>query len=350
MIIPLNILFFLLLSLYIACARRLYDIANIFCSIGLVKKTSSSARDNRRKKRLYTWVGPDLDEKIRRKSPVSVDTPPIVVTRTAGAKREATSDSSDETSSSYYAANLKRMKIIMAQDLSSEIIVPYKDSPQPNVVSPSLSEPESAESIDKDHSNKLCWTPACNSTQISGSCGGTPLSSVPGSALSVHNSSIASSHGGSLSQYSDFTDVESPILLQAQVNQLTKALQDAKNREKELLKRIEMQDSQINKLIDIKRHTPTFVLNSNSPIANFLFSPFGPSSANGSRSFLRKARIGPQIVDPAGEDDILLSPVQIVKDKEKNHGSSKSIISTPCNLIATAASSLLSLTPTQIPS
>ncbi|DAZ98815.1 TPA: hypothetical protein N0F65_000971, partial [Lagenidium giganteum] len=45
-------------SYFLACARRLYDIANVFCSMGLVKKTWSVSMDHGRKKRLYEWIGP----------------------------------------------------------------------------------------------------------------------------------------------------------------------------------------------------------------------------------------------------------------------------------------------------
>lgn len=120
---------------------------------------------------------------------------------------------------------------------------------------------------------------------------------------------------------SDPSDMESAVALRAELGRLARALRLSEQREHNLRSHIESQKCQINKLIE-KVPQPVLI---NSPITNIVFTPYGRNGEN-------KKRTGPAL--PSLESD------------GGQHISRKS--STPSSyLIATAASSLLSLTPSK---
>lgn len=132
----------------------------------------------------------------------------------------------------------------------------------------------------------------------------------------------------------DSATMESTIALKAELGRLARALKQSEEREETLLSHIETQKSQINKLIE---RVPQPIL-INSPITNIVFTPY-------SRNADVKKRTGPAL------------PSLDIDAHDVNADESQTIVSssatrantTPSSyLIATAASSLLSLTPNKL--
>lgn len=441
-----------------SCARRLYDIANVFCSIGLVRKSCSAATDNRRKKRLYVWIGPvppatttplrpqratlvapsasPGSGRTKRMKQEPLETPPPPAKKKTRLNLEASIlkaelDGGEENGSPESNTRHKVLTHPVVTALRGATTFSQPPQPAPGLGSASKRAMLIARALDRAPSSpssvfnppnakdakplqligaKRPLSPRSSTASLSPS---TPPPSMSKKRLSTSSSSSSSSQCECASSSAD-----SPRLLRAQIDQLKKELQDAKTREQELLKRIEMQDSQINKLIDAKlsnsgRPTPThpsassssstaaFLLNaSNSPLSGLMFSPFQARDAFaslgatpspfgggifGSTSrppLLRKARIGPHLIDPTGPDDtdgillspattsiassLLLSPLASSSSSSHNNKENRGLLDSPLlssikverssapstppsNLIATAASSLLSLTPSQVP-
>ncbi|KAJ0405754.1 hypothetical protein P43SY_003604 [Pythium insidiosum] len=474
-----------------SCARRLYDIANVFCAIGLVAKTSGPTTDQRRKKRYYEWTGPVLPASTTPVRP-AIARGVTAASPAAGSAKRA-KRASHETPPVRKRAKLRltdsprRIKAEPPQSTADELSKPegkrrggvFMVLPHPSVASlpgtrrlslnlnasgpPSLTSKSSATADGGNDADESTFQP----TNAKDGALDLPLAPLlaaasrpeqqPESATKLEAPFNASS--SSSCQCPDHSQAsmvktegeEASSLLKAQVEHLTKALEEARSREKDLLKRIEMQDAQINKLLDLKhgserRHardrasstasTPSGFalrgpLSGFSPLTTLALSPcqslgrdpFGlasPSPFSGSFSTgltgsgstsrrpptARKARIGPQIVDPTIDEDtskhaphlsphttsvassLLLSPMDagsamlanLDKDKENRLDRFLSLTSSPASrstarsaasmlsspalarvalssstapgtppshLIATAASSLLSLTPTQ---
>ena len=129
----------------------------------------------------------------------------------------------------------------------------------------------------------------------------------------------------------DSATMESTIALKAELGRLARALKQSEEREETLLSHIETQKSQISKLIE---RVPQPIL-INSPITNIVFTPY-------SKNADVKKRTGPAL------------PSLDIDAPDENTDMSQGIVSsaatkantTPSSyLIATAASSLLSLTP-----
>ncbi|TMW59458.1 hypothetical protein Poli38472_004527 [Pythium oligandrum] len=426
-----------------SCARRLYDIANVFCSIGLVQKSCSAATDHRRKKRLYIWTGPVLPATTTPLRPHRQLSAPSASPDDSSAKRvkrEASADSvkskpskkgkynledsiikaeaaaEDESSTHGVVLQHPAVAALKGRALLSRRLMPPSMGPTTNKHSNAALQLHSLSVGDKSAAGST--SSAFNPTNAKDSAlDFLPMRRSTTSGITTAKETISTQTSESTTQNKCESEpaTESVAELKARIQELTMALEEANEREQGLLKRIDAQEVQIQTLMESTAKAQdrqlAKLINSSSPLSNFVFSPYrGPNGAT--RDLLspspspfnpfstgltgsshrrppmgRKARIGPHIVDPTTADEdpksgssslphlsplttsiassLLLSPATLGdKDKENRVGPILGSPSTtrrssatssapgtpPSHLIATAACSLLSLTPTQIPS
>ncbi|GLE06361.1 hypothetical protein PINS_up015608 [Pythium insidiosum] len=389
-----------------SCARRLYDIANVFCAIGLVAKTGGPLTDQRRKKRFYEWTGPVLPASTTPMRPAVARSSVTAASPAAGSAKRAKRATRETppvrkraklrlTDSPRHvkaeppvdgkaAAESKRVFMVLPHPSVATLpgtrrlsLTFNSNDKSKSVRSRTGSDEKSADESTfqptnaKDGALELPLAPLLaaasrreqqpepdsepeHSSVSSSSCQCTDAQKAPISSKTKATTTAATTTATTAAAVKTESD-DASALLKAQVEQLTKALEDARARERDLLKRIEMQDAQINKLLDLKHSSTTErryardrasstastpsgfalrgALSGFSPLTTLALSPCqsvlgrdpfglvspspfsgsfstgltgsGPASSSSSRRppTARKARIGPQIVDPTTDED-----------------------------------------------
>lgn len=180
--------------LHTACSRRLYDIANVFCGLGLLNRTALKLTTDRncRKRRMFNWCGPIVLSSLSDQNPLSCSK------SSCGSVTQTTSPSGESQESQSKSVS----GLLINEDSSSELAIPVPPDSQNNVMN-------------------LCDT-------------------------REHRRSIRGSD-----------NPKSSDELKLQVNSLIKALEDAKARERKLLKRIHLLESRITESSGAELDTPS---------------------------------------------------------------------------------------------
>lgn len=339
----------------------MYDIANVFCTLKLVKKSLALDTATKKKRRLYTWCGPNLNapETWKRKFDQHV----LGENNTKNTNNPATTKRLKTLgeASSHVTPSLSLSSSLPAPIIGQRFSAAYRAPLKPissNTASTSVHQSNPSNRRQATHASSF-QTPSGSSSSTTGSgqhswfdqmdkcdTADEPPIWLDGEDSYTNPSVKPIIMSLSNQGQSGASEMESMFALRAEVHRLARALDQSTSRETELKTKVEQQSQCIRKLLLAQKTsqntktqplsnqtTTTFLIN--SPITNLVFTPNSRPKMLHARM---KPRCGPALPNLESEEALSSQGSNASTPKDDSRLEQH-------QLLASAATSLLSLTP-----